>query len=221
MLARWVFTVWAAWLATLSLAAALTATQVFNPNPILPAGLPILMAVAGLGLMVAATVRLIRGPARTTAFAGLLVGTAPLWFAVGHVLMAIRPALDRHVPPGWTSKVLLAPGRSLADLQARWLYPERTRGKWVTMVGAKSKDARAQVAAMDRHVDAMLGQLDQHATWPHWEAAFTNGGPCGGIDRNQWSETWPGRSPDGAGSDTNCRWERCLPIRDSRPVSGR
>ncbi len=94
------------------------------------------------------------------------MGTAPLWFSVGHVLLAMRPRFDRHVPPGWPSRVLLAPGRSLADLEARWFYPERTPGKWVTMVGARSKDARDQVAAMDRHVDALLARLDQPATWP-------------------------------------------------------
>jgi hypothetical protein len=166
MLARWVLTVWGAWLGALGLAAALTASQVWNPNPVLPAGLPILMVAAWLGLMVAATVRLIRGPRRDIALAGLLMGTAPLWFSVGHVLMAIRPQFDRHVPPGWPSRVLLSPGRSLADLEARWFYPERTPGKWVTMVGATSKDARAQVAAMDRHVEASLARLDQSATWP-------------------------------------------------------
>ena len=166
MLARWVFTVWGAWLGALGLAAALTALQVWNPNPILPVGLPVLMVAAGLGLVIAATVRLIRGPRRDRALAGLLVGTAPLWFFVGHILMAIRPAFDRHVPPGWPSKVLLPLARPLADLEARWFYPERTPGKWVTMVGATAKDARAQVAAMDRHVEALLARLDQRATWP-------------------------------------------------------
>ena len=34
------------------------------------------------------------------------------------------------------------------------------------MVGATAKDARAQVAAMDRHVEALLARLDQSATWP-------------------------------------------------------
>ena len=78
----------------------------------------------------------------------------------------MRPAFDRHVPPGWPSKVLLPLGRPLVDLEARWFYPERTPGKWVTMVGATAKDARAQVAAMDRHVEALLARLDQSATWP-------------------------------------------------------
>ena len=166
MLGRWVVTVWGAWLGTLGLAATLTASQVWNPNSILPASLPILMVATWLGLLVAATDRLIRGPRRSMALASLLIGTAPIWFSVGHVLMAIRPRFDRHVPPGWPTQVLLSPGRSLADLEAHWFYPERTRGKWVTMVGATSTDARAQVAAIDRHVDALLARLDQPATWP-------------------------------------------------------
>jgi hypothetical protein len=166
MLARWVFTVWGAWLGTFGLSATLIALGVWNPNPILPLGVPILMLAAWIVLLVAATVRLIRGPRRDKALVGLLVGTAPIWFVIGHVLMAMRSGVDLHVPPGWASKVLLPSARQLADLEARWFYPERTPGKWVTMVGATAEDARAQVAAMDRHVDALLARLDQSETWP-------------------------------------------------------
>jgi hypothetical protein len=166
MLARWVFTVWGAWLGALGLAAALTASQVWNSNPIIPVGLSVLMLAGGLGLVIAATVRLIRGPRRDRALAGLLVGTAPFWFLAGHILMAMRPAFNRHVPLGWPSKVFSPLARPLVDLEARWFYPERTPGKWVTMVGATAEDARAQVAAMDRHVEASLARLDQSATWP-------------------------------------------------------
>jgi hypothetical protein len=166
MLARWVFTVWGAWLGALGLAAALTASGIWKTNPILPVGLSVLMFAAGLGLVIAATVRLIRGPRRDRALAGLLVGTAPFWFLAGHILMAMRPAFNLHVPPGWPSKVFSPLARPLLDLEARWFYPERTTGKWVTMVGAKASDARALVAAMDRHVEAALARLGQSATWP-------------------------------------------------------
>ena len=166
MLARWFLTVWGAWLGALGLAAALTASGIWNANPIFGVGLSVLMFAAGLGLVIAATVRLIRGPRRDRALAGLLVGTAPFWFLAGHILMAMRPAFDRHVPPGWPTKVFSPLARPLADLGARWFYPERTRGKWVTMVGAPAKDARALVAAMDRHIEASLARLNQSATWP-------------------------------------------------------
>ena len=94
------------------------------------------------------------------------MGTAPFWFLAGHILMAIRPAFDRHMAPGWQSKIFLPLGRPFVDLEARWFYPERTPGKWVTMVGARAKDARAQVAAMDQHVAASLARLGQSETWP-------------------------------------------------------
>jgi hypothetical protein len=125
-----------------------------------------LMFAAELGVVIAATVRLIRGPRRGRALAGLLVGTSPFWFLAGHILMAMRPAFNPHVPPGWPSKVFSPLARPLLDLEARWFYPERTPGMWVTMLGATAKDARDQVAAMDRHVEAALARLDQSATWP-------------------------------------------------------
>jgi hypothetical protein len=166
MLARWVFTVWGAWLGALGLATALTASGIWNLNPIFPVGLSALMLAGGLGLVIAATARFIRGYRRDRALAGLLMGTAPFWFLAGHILMAIRPALDRHVLPGWPTKVFSPLARPLADLGARWYYPERTPGKWVTMIAAPAEDARAQVAAMDRHIEASLARLGQSATWP-------------------------------------------------------
>jgi hypothetical protein len=166
MLARWVFTVWGAWLGALGLAAALTASGIWKTNPILAVGLAVLMFTAGLGLVIRATVRLLRGPRRDRALAGLLVGTAPFWFLAGHILMAMRPAFNLHVPPGWPSKVFSPLAQPLLDLEARWFYPERTTGKWVTMVGAKASDARALVAAMDQHVEASMARLDQSTTWP-------------------------------------------------------
>lgn len=60
MLARWVLAVWGVWLGALGLAAALTATGTWNTNPILPLGLSVLMFAAGLGLVIATTVRLTR-----------------------------------------------------------------------------------------------------------------------------------------------------------------
>ena len=65
MLARWVLIVWGAWLGVLGLATALAALQVWNSSPILPVGLLVLMLGAWLGLVIAATVRLIRGPRAT------------------------------------------------------------------------------------------------------------------------------------------------------------
>ena len=198
MLSRWAITVWLAWLGLGGLSCALTLGQVWNPNPILPVGLLVVMLGAGVGLAVGAGVRLVRGPRRSQALASLLLGTAPLWFLVGHVLLAMRPGFDRHVPPGWPSKILFPLARPLADLEARWFYPERTPGKWVTMVGARAKDARAQVAAMDRHVDALLARLDQPATWPivWYRGSLLGLKVCAIYDMALGSEV--GRFPPGA-----------------------
>jgi hypothetical protein len=92
MLTRCVFNVWGAWLGALGLAAALTASGIWNANPIFGVALSVLMLSGLLGFVVAATVRLIRGLGRDRALAGLLVGTAPFWLLAGHILMAIRPA---------------------------------------------------------------------------------------------------------------------------------
>jgi hypothetical protein len=62
LLARWLFTDWCARLGALGLAAALTASHLWNLSPILPVGQSVLMFAARLGLVIAATVRLIRGP---------------------------------------------------------------------------------------------------------------------------------------------------------------
>ncbi len=53
MLTRLVFTVWGAWLGALGLAAALTASGIWNEPPIFGVGLPVLMFGAGLGLVIA------------------------------------------------------------------------------------------------------------------------------------------------------------------------
>jgi hypothetical protein len=66
------------------------------------------------------------------------------------------------------------------------------------MVGATSNDARAQVAAMDRHVDALLARLDQLATWPivWYRGSLLGLEPCAIHDMAIGSEV--ATSPPGA-----------------------
>ena len=166
MPARWAITVWVAWLGLLGLGLVLMWWQVVNPNPILVLGLMGLILASLMSLVIAAGYRLIRGPGRKRALGWLLIGAAPGWLFLGHVLLAMRPGWDRHVPPGWAAKILIPFARPFLDLEARWFYPERTPGKWVTMVGAPVANAHDQVAAMDRHVDALLARLERPTTWP-------------------------------------------------------
>ncbi len=198
MLARCVLTVWGAWIGGLSLAVVLTASAIWSTSPIIPLGLAALMIAGGLGLIVGAAVRVIRGPRRVRAVAALLVGTAPFWFLAGHILMAARSAIDRRVPPGWPTKLFLPLGRPFVDLEARWFYPQRTRGQWVTMAGPPTADARAQVVAMDRHVEAVLARLGQSGTWPIlWYRGPVLGiGRCAIYDMAFGSPL--GREPQGA-----------------------
>ena len=166
MPARWAITVWIAWLGLLGLGLGLMWWQVVDPNAILVLGLVGLILLSLMSLVISAGYRLLRGPGRRRALGWLLIGAAPGWLFLGHVLLAMRPGFDRHVPLGWAAKILIPFARPFFDLEARRFYPERTSGKWVTMVGAPVANAPAQVAAMDRHVDALLARLDQPRTWP-------------------------------------------------------
>ena len=166
MPARLAITVWVAWLAWLGLALTLMTWHVVNPNPILAVGLMVFILTALAGLVGSVAYRLIRGPGRKRALGWLLIGAAPGWCLTGLVLLGMRPGFDLHVRPGFASKLLIPLARPFFDLEASWFYPERTSGRWVTMVGAPVANASAQVAAMDRHVDALLARLGQPKTWP-------------------------------------------------------
>ena len=166
MVVRWAVTVWVAWLSWLGLAGVQVAGQVRNPSPILAVRLMVLIPLGLAGLVISAGYRLIRGPGWRRALAWLLFGATPGWLFLGHVLLAVRSGLDRHARASFATKVLVPLARPCFDLEARWFYPERTQGRWVTMVGAPVATAAAQVAAMDRHVDALLARLHQARTWP-------------------------------------------------------
>jgi hypothetical protein len=65
-------------------------------------------------------------------------------------VMAMRPALNLHVAPGWRSKFFSPLARPLVGLGARWFYPERTPGKRVTLVASScGRIEKDVVAAVD------------------------------------------------------------------------
>src|SRR5262249_32520687 len=106
---------------------------------------------------------------------------------------------------------LLAPlAQSLLDLDARLEYPQRTIGEKVVMISAPmpEADARAQVAAMDRHVGALEARLNRKIPGRiHWVR-----GPLFGIGRRavvgMCMGTRPGdESPDAEGLCTTDRHE--------------
>ena len=96
------------------------------------------------------------------------------------------------------------------DLEARFVYPQRTAGEKVVMISAPmpEAEARAQVAAMDRHVGALEARLGRKIRGTiHWVR-----GPLFGIGRHAiiglCLGTWPGEeSPDAEGLCTTDRHE--------------
>jgi len=117
------------------------------------------MTVAGGWLVAATTIRLIRGSDRGRALSRLLLGCAPLWLFAGHVIYALDAGFSRHERIDMPINLLIPLLGSLTDLEARIRYPERTVGRKVIMISAPSRDAREQVAAMDRHIEHLEARL--------------------------------------------------------------
>src|SRR5207248_7128628 len=113
--------------------------------------------------------RIVRGPRRAYALSCLLLGGAPLLFLAGHFLYGLNVAAGREIPLNLPLKLLMPLGESLMDLEARFRYPQRTAGAKVVMIATPVADARAQVAAMDRHVGALEARLGRTtAGTVHW-----------------------------------------------------
>lgn len=152
---------WASWLALLALLAGMLAALAGHPHFLPVTTLLALMVGAGLALIVAASWRIVRGPDRRRALAWLLIGAAPSWFLAGHFFYGLAIAETRRAPMTPALKLLMVMAESLMDLEARFRYPQRTHGEKVVMLSppVPEAEARAQVAAMDRHVRALERRL--------------------------------------------------------------
>ena len=202
--------VWVSCLAFMGLLAIMTATLPWHPH-FLPATAALSLVIAsGLALIVRASWRIVRGPDRRRAFACLLVGAAPLWFLAGFFLYGLAIATGRHLPLNVATRLLAPLALSVMDLDARFVYPQRTAGEKVVMISAPmlEADARAQVAAMDRHVRALEARLNRKIPGRiHWVR-----GPMFGIGPRaiigMCMGTRPGdESPDAEGLCTTDRHE--------------
>ncbi len=148
---------WASCLALLGLLGIMLAARAWHPH-FLPVTCLLAMAiVAGLALIVGALWRIIRGPRRREALSWLLLGSAPLWFLGGSALYGLAIGSGRKIPINLAVKLMAPLGESVMDLEARFRYPQRTVGEKVVMISTAMpvEEARAQVAAMDRHVCAL------------------------------------------------------------------
>ena len=155
--------VWVSCLAFMSLLAVMAAALAWHPH-FLPATAALaLVIVSGLALIVGASWLIVRGPDRRRALACLLIGVAPIWFLAGFFLYGLAVVTGQKLPINAATRLLAPLALSLLDLDARFVYPRRTAGEKVVMISAPmpEADARAQVAAMDRHVGALEARLNR------------------------------------------------------------
>jgi hypothetical protein len=153
--------VWVLCLAFWALLAVMTTGFAWHPHFLPAITMLVLVIGAGLALVVGASWRIVRGPDRRRALACLLIGAVPLWFLAGHFLYGLAIGTGRKLTLTPAVKLLIPLAESLMDLEARFRYPQRTYGEKVVMISAPMPEAqaRAQVAAMDRHVRALEARL--------------------------------------------------------------
>jgi hypothetical protein len=171
---------WASCLGFLALLAGMVLGRAWHPHFLPATAMLLLVIVAGLALVGSASWRIIRGPRRRRALSCLLIGAAPMWFLAGFLLYGLAIKSARQTPLTPAHKLLIPLAESLMDLEARFRYPQRTVGETVVMISPAmpDADARAQVAAMDRHVRALEALLGRRARGTiHWAR-----GPLLGTD---------------------------------------
>jgi hypothetical protein len=120
--------------------------------------------------------QLIRGPRRLLACATMVLGTTPIvWFAM-FLLALYLQAMDRK-PTRYNPAAERTIGfwaASLADLEARWRYPQWTEGQHVILLddGSISEPTKL-VAQMDQHIEQMAARL--HAGLPSHKVRWVRG----------------------------------------------
>jgi len=162
---------WATCLGFLGLLAGMVLGRAWHPHFLPAMTMLLLVVVTGLALVVGASWRIIRGRRRRRALCCLLIGAAPMWFLAGFLLYGLAIKSARKTPLTPAHKLLIPLAESLMDLEARFRYPQRTVGETVEMISPAmpEADARAQVAAMDRHVRALEARLGrQTGGIIHW-----------------------------------------------------
>jgi hypothetical protein len=191
--------IWVSCLALLGLLRIMLAVLAWHPH-FLPVTCVLAMAIiAGLALIVGAPWRIIRGPGRREALSWLLLGSAPLWFLGGSFFYGLAVGNGRRNPINLALKLMAPLGESVMDLEARFRYPQRTVGDKVVMISTAMpvEEARAQVAAMDRHVRALEARLGRATTDSvHWVR-----GPLLGIERHALFGLCLGSRPGEAPAD--------------------
>jgi hypothetical protein len=163
--------VWVSSLVLLGLLGGMLIGPAWHPHFLPVTAMLALVIVTGLALLIRASWRIIRGPGRRRALSWLLIGAAPLWFLAGHFLYGLAIGEGRRFPMHLGLKLMMPLAESLMDLEARFRYPQRTYGEKIVMISPPmpEAEARAQVAAMDRHIRALEARLGRRtAGLIHW-----------------------------------------------------
>jgi hypothetical protein len=163
--------VWVSCLAFEGLLAGMAGVGIWHPHflPVLP--MLAVVIVAGLALLVGASWRVVRGPGRSRALSWLLIGVAPLWFVGSHFFCGYAAKWGKNPFPDLLLRSLLPLGDAVMDLETRFRYPQRTYGEKVVAISAPMPEvqARAETAAMDRHIRALEARLGRSTEWTiHW-----------------------------------------------------
>ena len=161
--------VWLAWLGLLGLMFGMLRLRVWHPHFLPITALLVVVLAAGLALVILGIWRLVCGPRRAQTLAILLLGLPPVGFLAGHLMYGFGTAHGRQLGLNLPLRLLVPFGESVLDLAVRFTYPMRTEGDRVVMISTPVENAKAQVAAMDRHIRALEARLGRTGTRRvHW-----------------------------------------------------
>ena len=161
--------VWLAWLGLLGLMFGMLRLRVWHPHFLPITALLVVVLAAGLALVILGIWRLVCGPRRAQTLAILLLGLPPVGFLAGHLMYGFGTAHGRQLGLNLPLRLLVPFGESVLDLAVRFTYPIRTEGERVVMISKPVENAKAQVAAMDRHIRALEARLGRTGTRRvHW-----------------------------------------------------
>ncbi len=166
-----VLSVWLAWLAMGALIPVTYFLHVLHPQGFLFVSFLVIQIIgsAAVAAVGAAQFARWRTPLRTVAW--ILLGIAPLLFDITVLSFAFRVSEMRAVEPRLLSvgRIASVAAAAMADVEARFRYQNRFAGRHVVMWCDRIDEARADVEAMDRHIDRMEAVLNRECTSKvHW-----------------------------------------------------
>lgn len=153
--------VWIAVFASIALFTFFWRVGCFRPHPLWGVLSVVLTLTPMTWLAASALRRIVCGPCRLRAFGWLLVGATPVVWIGGY--LAFQAQVESgHRGPTAPLRVAFLWVSTMADVEARWSYPRRTRGRIAVLIDdGRTPSPEKLVAQMDRHIQAMCDLLGQ------------------------------------------------------------